>query len=153
MTSESVDKHKQPSLPYQSRLAGIVPRFTGGGGLFLRLRSETKNRKRNGLDGVYFASAYDGEFFGRTRAESQWHDCQNDCGECCLQDVDQGAGEVKYSRAWHTMRQGDVRIIRTLSVFQIHCQVSMVRKRHRECADWRWSAKTFIDHVRVERVR
>ena len=32
--SESVDKHKQPSLPYQSRLAGIVPRFTGGGGLF-----------------------------------------------------------------------------------------------------------------------
>ena len=28
--------HKQPSLPYQLRLAGIVPRFTGGGGLFLR---------------------------------------------------------------------------------------------------------------------
>ena len=60
---------------------------------------------------------------------------------------------MKYSRAWHTMKPGDVRIIRTLSVFQIHCQVSMVRKRHRECADWRWSAKTFLDHVRVERVR
>ena len=60
---------------------------------------------------------------------------------------------MKYSQAWHTMRQGDVRIIRTLTVFQVHCQVSMVRKRHRECADWRWSAKTFIDHVRVERVR
>lgn len=61
--------------------------------------------------------------------------------------------EIRYARRWNEWKRGEVRIIRTLDCYQIQSQVGAMRRKHPECAVWRWSTRKLDDgSVEVRRV-
>jgi len=61
--------------------------------------------------------------------------------------------EIRYARRWNEWQLGEVRIIRTLDCYQIQSQVGTMRRKHPECAAWRWSTRKLDDgSVEVRRV-
>ena len=60
---------------------------------------------------------------------------------------------IKMARRWHEWRLGERRVIRTITVSQIHSQVGKMRARRPECNSWRWTTRTVEGGILVERVR
>lgn len=60
---------------------------------------------------------------------------------------------TKYARRWHEWRVGERRLIRTITVSQIHSQCGKMRARRPECSSWRWTTRAVDGGILVERVR